>query len=140
MLTPDQKRLIAAGFPDVAELAEPIALLFYGRLFELAPEVRPLFRQDIAVQSRKLMDMLAALVANLGKFEELEPMLRAMGQRHAGYGVKPQHYSIVSTALIWAFGTALEENFPPDLKAAWAVLIDQVSAVMKDGAAALAPM
>ena len=137
MLTLDQQKLIAVSFSDIAEMAEPIAHLFYGRLFEIAPEVRPLFRQDIAIQSRKLMDMLAALVANLGRFQELEPLLRALGQRHAGYGVKPEHYTPVSTALLWAFGTALDENFPAELKAAWTVLIDQVSAMMKDGAAAL---
>jgi hemoglobin-like flavoprotein len=140
MLTLDQQKLIAGSFADIAEMAGPIAHLFYGRLFEIAPEVRPLFRQDIAIQSRKLMDMLAALVANLGRFQELEPLLRALGQRHAGYGVKPEHYAPVSAALLWAFGTALDENFPPELKAAWVVLIDQVSAVMKDGANALTPL
>ena len=139
MVNPAQVRLIRDSFPGITALSGPIAMLFYGRLFDLAPEVRPMFRQDIAVQGRKLMDMLTALVANLNQFEELEPMLKAMGQRHAAYGVQSGHYSTVSSALLWAFGIALEDEFSPELKAAWRTLIDEVSTVMKAGAAELLP-
>jgi nitric oxide dioxygenase len=139
MMTPEQTRLVRDSFPGIAGLSEPIAALFYGRVFELAPEVRPMFKQDIAVQGRKVMEMLAALVANLDHFEELEPMLKAMGQRHAGYGVQPAHYGIVASALIWAVGIALQDEFSPELKAAWRALIETVSAVMMDGAAELLP-
>jgi len=98
-----------------------------------------MFRQDIAVQGRKLMDMLTALVDNLTRFEELKPMLKALGQRHAGYGVQPRHYETVASALIWAFGIALDDEFSPELKTAWRTLIDSVGAVMKEGAAELLP-
>lgn len=139
MVTPQQKRLIRDSFSEISELSEAVAQLFYGRLFELAPEVRPMFRADIVVQGRKLMDMLTTLVGNLEHFEELEPMLRALGQRHVGYGVKPEQYATMSAALIWAIGIALEDEFSPELRAAWTDLIQAVSAVMKDGAAALSP-
>jgi hemoglobin-like flavoprotein len=138
MMTPEQIRLVRDSFPGIAELSRPIALLFYGRLFEVAPEVQPMFKQDIAVQGRKLMEMLTALVTNLDQFEEMEPALKALGQRHAGYGVQPDHYPMVAAALIWAFGLALEGEFSPDLKAAWLAVIEAVAAVMKSGAASLA--
>ena len=137
MVTPEQVMLIRDSFPGISELSGPIASLFYGRLFELVPEVRPLFRQDIAVQGRKLMDMLASLVANLDHIETLRPTLKEMGQRHAGYGVKPQHYASVESALLWALGTALQSDFTPGRKGAWRTLISDVSAVMKDGASEL---
>jgi nitric oxide dioxygenase len=139
-MTREQVRLVRDSFPEIAELSRPIALLFYGRLFEVAPEVQPMFKQDIAVQGRKLMEMLTVLVTNLDQFEELEPALRALGQRHAGYGVKPQHYATVASALIWSLGLALEGAFTRDLKAAWIEVIEAVATVMKNGAAALPPV
>jgi hemoglobin-like flavoprotein len=139
MMTTDQIRLVRDSFPWIEELSEPIAALFYGRVFELAPEVKPLFRQDITIQGRKLMATLAVLVESLEQFDELQPMLKALGQRHAGYGVRPAHYATVSSALVWAFGIALQDQFSPDLRSAWRVLIEAVSAVMKCGAAELLP-
>jgi hemoglobin-like flavoprotein len=139
MVTTEQMRLVRDSFPAIEEMSEPIAALFYGRVFEVAPEVRPLFRQDIAVQGRKLMATLAVLVDSIEQFDELQPMLKALGQRHVGYGVGPAHYATVSSALVWAFGVALEDQFSSELKAAWRALIEAVSAVMKDGAAELQP-
>lgn len=139
MMTTEQMRLVRDSFPEIEELSGPIAVLFYGRVFEVAPEVRPLFRQDIVVQGRKLMATLAVLVDSLEQFEELRPMLKALGQRHAAYGVGTAHYATVSSALVWAFGVALQDQFSPKMKAAWHALIDAVSAIMKDGAAELLP-
>ena len=139
MVTAEQVQLVRDSFPAIAEVSPAVADLFYGRLFQLAPEVRPMFKQDIAIQGRKLMDMLAALVGNLDHLEALAPMLRAMGQRHAAYGVQPGHYEIVSSALLWAIGITLHDEFSRELKAAWQAVIETVSAVMLDGAAELAP-
>jgi hemoglobin-like flavoprotein len=138
-MSPQQKQLIRESFPAIREAAVPLVILFYGRLFQLDPSVRPLFHQDIPVQARKLMDMLIAVVDSLDHFEELEPMLRAMGQRHAGYGVRLEHYATLKSALLWAFGRALEAEFFPDVRAAWAAVIDAVSAAMMAGAQELPP-
>jgi len=135
-----QIRLVRDSYAEIAQVSGPVALLFYGRLFELAPEVRPMFKQDTEVQGRKLMDMISTLVDHLDRFEELDPVLRALGQRHAGYGVRPDHYATVSGALIWALGQALDNGFSPELKAAWSAAIEAASAVMKQGAAELAPI
>jgi hemoglobin-like flavoprotein len=134
MVTPQQVRLIRDSFPSIAQLSGPIANLFYGRLFELAPEVRPMFKQDIAIQGRKLMEMLNTLVTNLEHFDDLQPTLKALGQRHSGYGVRPLHYQTVATALIWSFGVALEGDLSPEARTAWAAVIESVSTVMKEGA------
>jgi hemoglobin-like flavoprotein len=136
-MTIEQRQLIRDSFPGIRAMAGPVSLLFYGRLFELDPALRPMFRQDIELQGRKLMDMLAAVVENLDHFEGLAPILRAMGQRHAGYGVRPEHYRTVAQALIWALGQALDTEFYPELKAAWLAVIEAVSLGMKEGAAEL---
>ena len=138
-VTLEQRRLILESYPAIREMRGPLALLFYGRLFEMHPAARPMFRSDIAVQGVKLMDMLAAVIDNLDHLEEVAPTLRAMGQRHVGYGVRPEHYDAVKMALLWALGQALEADFYPDVKAAWGSVIDAISAIMIEGAAELPP-
>ena len=138
-MTARQKQLIRESFPAIREMAGPVSMLFYGRLFELDPAVRPMFRQDIELQGRKLMDMLTAVVDNLDHFEGLAPALRALGQKHVGYGVRPEHYQTLSVALIWALGQALDRQFYPELRAAWLAIIEAVSLSMKNGAAELPP-
>jgi len=138
-MTPEQKRLVRESFPDVREMAGPVANLFYGRLFALDPSLRPMFRQDIELQGRKLMDMLTAVVDNLDQFDGLAPALRALGQKHVGYGVRPEHYQTVGKALMWALGQALNDEFYPELRAAWLAIIEAVSLSMKNGAAELPP-
>jgi hemoglobin-like flavoprotein len=138
-MTREQKQLVRESFPDIREMAGPVALLFYGRLFTLDPTLRPMFRQDIELQGRKLMDMLTAVVDNLDHFEGLAPTLRALGQKHAGYGVRPEHYETVAQALMWALGQALDTQFYPELRAAWLAIIEAVSRGMKNGAAELPP-
>ena len=136
-MTPEQKQLIRESFPAIREMAGPVSLLFYGRLFALEPALRPMFRQDIELQGRKLMDMLTAVVDNLDQFEGLAPTLRALGQKHAGYGVRPEHYETVARALMWALGQALDTQFYPELRSAWLAIIEAVSLSMKKGAAEL---
>ena len=137
-MTPEQKHLVRETFPAIREVAGPLMQLFYGRLFQIAPQVRPMFRNDIGIQARKFSDMLETLVDGLDDFELQRPKLRAMGLRHVAYGVQPEHYEVLSTALLWALGHMMYPDFPPALKDAWAALIEDVSAEMKAGAGELA--
>lgn len=89
-LTPRQKRLVRESFESVQEYSESVILLFYGRLFELAPELRALFRISIKEQAHKLMDMLQVVVDALDRFEQLGPHLMELGQRHVNYGARPK--------------------------------------------------
>ena len=136
-MTTRQAQLIRETFPQVREVAAPLAQLFYGRLFEIAPSVRPMFKSDIRVQGRKFTDMLEALVEGLEDFSQQEPALRAMGLRHVGYGVIPEHYDMLAAAFLWSLSQVLGASFSADVKAAWAALIEDVSTVMKAGAAEL---
>jgi hemoglobin-like flavoprotein len=138
-MTSRQKQLIRETFPAIREVAEPLVQLFYGRLFQIAPAVRPMFRKDMGTQTRKFSDMLAALVAGLEDFDRQRPALRAMGLRHVAYGVTAEHYDTLETAFLWALGHMLYPEFSAETKSAWAALIQEVSATMKAGAAELPP-
>src|SRR6476646_750495 len=139
-MTAQQKRLIRETFPVLLEMAGPLSQLFYGRLFQLDPSVRTMFRGDIRAQGRKLMDMLATLVDNIDHLESQLPALRALGQRHAGYGVKTEHYETLQTALSLAWGQALHLEFTGDVKTSWLALIEEVNTEMKAGAAELSQL
>ncbi len=134
-LTPRQKRLVRESFESVLEYSDSVVLLFYGRLFELAPQVRGLFKIDIREQARKLMNTLMSLVAALDRFEQLRRDLADLGRRHAEYKVEPAHYQVLVTALMWAFGQALDIEFDRETRSAWEQLLGAVSAVMIEGAA-----
>ena len=82
-MDPEQIALIRASFGRVEPIAETAAALFYARLFELDPALRPLFRGDLQVQGRALMGMLRVVVRGLDRLEQLVPAVQALGRRHA---------------------------------------------------------
>lgn len=130
-----QKYLVQTSFEKVAPIADTAAALFYGRLFELDPSLRPMFPADLTEQGRKLMHMLTLAVRGLDKLEELVPAVQVLGRRHAGYGVKPEHYVTVATALLWTLEKGLGEAFTPDVKEAWVAVYTVLANTMQAAAA-----
>ena len=135
-MTPEQIRLVRRTFDLARPKANVVALVFYQRLFALDPGVRPLFKTDIEEQSRKLMEMLAAMIDLLEKPLVFTPFVEELGRRHAGYGVKEEHYDIVGAALLDAFARALGDAFTPAARQAWTALYSMVATTMINAAAA----
>jgi hemoglobin-like flavoprotein len=100
-MTPEQITLVQTSFGQVLPIADTAAALFYQRLFELDPELRPMFRGDMQEQGRKLMAMLKLAIDGLTRLDELVPAVQSLGRRHIGYGVRDQHYDTVAAALLW---------------------------------------
>jgi hemoglobin-like flavoprotein len=136
-VTERQKQIVSETFPLIREMALPVSLLFYGRLFDLDPSLRQLFKIDMKEQSKKLVATLDALVEGIYDWQRIVPVLRELGQRHVGYGVKEKHYDTVCSALVWAFGQALQPGFDNEVRAAWTAVIQAVNEQMKIGAAAV---
>jgi len=134
MLTPSQIAAVRQSFALIRPNAERAAAQFYDRLFALDPKLRPLFPRDLAPQGRKLMQMLGVAVANLDRVEALMPRIRALGARHAGYGVKDAHYDAAGGALLWTLEQNLRERFTPELRTAWIAAYTLVAEAMKDAA------
>jgi hemoglobin-like flavoprotein len=129
-MTPEQVTLVQRSFAKVAPIAEPAAAMFYGRLFEIAPEVKPLFRGDMAEQGRKLMGTLAVVVNGLGNLEAILPAASALAKKHVAYGVKAEHYGPVGVALLWTLERGLGAEWTPDLAAAWTAAYTTLSGYM----------
>ncbi len=106
---------------------------FYRRLFELAPEVRPLFKPEIGPQAKKLSEMLAWVIAHLEQPDELATELRKLGAGHGSYGVEINHYAPVGSALIWMFQQTLGDRFTPEMEEAWLEAYAFISCEMERG-------
>jgi len=130
-----QIELVQSSFAEVVPIAETAAGLFYDRLFELDPSLRGLFRGDLKEQGKKLMDMIAVVVVNLRYIDRIVPGVRALGKRHAGYGVQDEHYETVGAALLWTLEQGLGELFKDDVREAWATAYTLLATTMKDAAA-----
>ena len=129
-MTPDQVKLVQQSFTKVAPISVKAAALFYDRLFETAPEVKPLFRGDMAEQGRKLMATLAVVVNCLTDLETILPAASALAKRHVGYGVKASHYLAVGSALLWTLEQGLGPAWTPELAAAWTAAYTTLSGFM----------
>src|SRR6266446_3036193 len=135
IMTTGQIRLVGDSVDTLREYAEPFALLFYGKLFELDPGSRLLFHNDLALQSRKLMDMVTSVVESLNDFEPMRARLAELGRKHAEYGVRPGQYETVTTAFLWSLGQALGADFDVPTREAWRLAINAICAAMKAGLA-----
>ena len=129
-MTPEQVKLVQQSFGQVAPIADTAATLFYQRLFETAPAVKPLFRGDMAEQRRKMMATLATVVGGLGNIETVLPAASALAKRHVDYGVKTEHYDLVGAALLWTLERGLDERWSSELAAAWSAAYGTLSQYM----------
>jgi hemoglobin-like flavoprotein len=134
-MTAPQIRLVRDSVDSLREDAEPFALLFYGKLFELDPGSRRLFHNDLAVQGRKVMDMLASVAESLDDFQPMRARLAELGRKHADFGVRPEQYDTLTTALLWSVGQALGPSFDASTREAWRLAINAICGAMKAGLA-----
>ncbi|KWV43612.1 hemin receptor [Bradyrhizobium macuxiense] len=121
-MTPDQVKLVQESFAKVAPISEQAAMIFYERLFEVAPAVKAMFPADMTEQRKKLMATLAVVVNGLSNMSSVLPAASALAKRHVGYGAKPEHYPVVGGALLWTLEKGLGEAWRPDVAAAYGTL------------------
>jgi nitric oxide dioxygenase len=129
-MTPDQISLVQDSFKKVVPIADVAADLFYGRLFEIAPEVKPMFRGDIKEQGRKLMATLGVVVTGLTRLETVLPAASTLARKHVDYGVKAEHYTPVGVALLWTLEKGLGDAWTPELADAWGTAYGTLSHFM----------
>jgi hemoglobin-like flavoprotein len=129
-MTPDQVKLVQDSFAKVAPISEQAAVLFYDRLFEIAPQVKAMFPDDMTEQRRKLMMMLTAVVNGLGNLESILPAASALATRHVSYGAKAEHYPVVGAALLWTLEQGLGDGWTPELADAWSTAYGTLSGYM----------
>jgi hemoglobin-like flavoprotein len=129
-MTPDQVQLVQQSFSKVAPIADQAAVLFYDRLFEVAPQVKAMFPADLTEQRKKLMATLAVVVNGLGNLQAVLPAASALAKRHVTYGAKPEHYPVVGSALLWTLEKGLSDAWTPEVADAWTTAYGTLSGFM----------
>jgi hemoglobin-like flavoprotein len=129
-MTPDQVKLVQQSFAKVAPLSDQAAVLFYDRLFEIAPSVKAMFPADMTEQRKKLMAMLTAVVNGLANLESVLPAASALAVRHVSYGARREHYPVVGAALLWTLEKGLGDGWTPEVADAWTTAYGALSGFM----------
>jgi len=137
-MTPQQVRIVQRTWLKVLPAKDAAARIFYDKLFEIDPSLRPLFRSDMAAQGAKLMQIMDAAVNGISTLEQIVPAVQDLGRRHVGYGVKGYHYGAVGAALLWTLDKTLASEFTPEVKDAWATVYGVLARTMREAAARVA--
>jgi len=142
MITDEQKATILSNWRLVVPIADTAADLFYRRLFELKPEYRKLFGEEMAAQKQKLLQMLTFVVRSLewggtAWAEDVPPdddlflVLLALGRRHSSlYAVPDDGYEAVIDSLLWTLDYGLGKAFDDKAYEAWSQVMVLVANTM----------
>jgi nitric oxide dioxygenase len=122
--------LVQSSFARIVHVSDEAARQFCARLFEIAPELRPMFHGDMAEQGQKLVGMLAVVVNNLRDMATLLPVAGALAERHLAFGVQAEHYLPVGQALIETLADTLGDDFTAEVRTAWSDAYGALSGAM----------
>ena len=137
-MTPEQKGIVRSTWAQIVPIADATAALFYGRLFELDPGARRLFRAtDMRMQGNSFVQMITVAVNGLDDIDRIAPALESLGRRHVDYGVEAADYDTVGAALLWAIEKVLGAGWTPGVREAWAETYVILSGIMRRGAGAV---
>ncbi|WP_061021939.1 globin family protein [Bradyrhizobium sp. CCH5-F6] len=119
MLTADEIIRVRSSFDLAFANATDMTTAFYDRIFELAPEFRPMFPADMSRLKQDFISKLAVLVGSLDQTTGLLSGADMLGRNHLRYGVKPEHYPVVGEALLWSLARGLGPHWTDDMEQAW---------------------
>ena len=119
---------------QVVTIKTQAAELFYGRLFELDPSVKPLFTKDMKEQGDQLIATIAKVVNSVDRLDRVTPLLEELAKRHIEYGVTVEHYATVGEALLWTLQQGLGDGFTEEVEQAWIKAYGLISKTMINSA------
>ena len=112
--------ILRSTFELVVENQPQVVKRFYEILFSRYPQVKPLFGRNSAVaQEKMLTDALVSVVDHIEDAPWLATNLRALGEKHKGYGVTSEMYGWVGSCLLQALGEAAGKDWTPEAEATW---------------------
>jgi methyl-accepting chemotaxis protein len=127
---------LETSFDLVAPRGDELMDVFYARLFDAAPAVRPLFAgTDLRRQKAMLLSALVLVRKSLRDLDAIVPTLHKLGARHVAYGARPEHYPVVAGVLIASMAEIAGPAWRPHHERAWAAALDVVAGAMLEGAA-----
>lgn len=129
-MTPEQIDMVQDSLGRILRKESALARVFYAELFAMAPQVRPLFPEDMEAQSAKLENALVYVVQNLTTPAALEQSLIPLARRHVGYGATRAHYAAVGLALMAALKATTPDGLSHAERNAWLAAYTAISDMM----------
>jgi hemoglobin-like flavoprotein len=126
----DEQILLNRSFAQISAEPRRASKAFYAHLFQLAPSTRELFVNDMDRQGEKLVVTLSSIILQIGNLQQLKAKIEELGLRHVAYGVLPEHYSATGAALFQMLEHVLEDDFSPEVRAAWEKAYAAISETM----------
>ena len=139
-MTPEQIRLVQSSFERLGPQLPAMATRFYQELFRRDPALRSLFATDLTEQEARFAVKLTEIVRAMPRLDVLLGHTRALGARHAGYGVRAADYQTVGDALLDALAALLGDGFDGPTRQAWALAYNLMAETMLEGAASARPI
>jgi len=128
-MTQQEIRLVQESVEEILPHTQEMGDLLYQRLFEIAPEVKSLFKTDMTLQSRKLMSILVHVIANLDQLDKLTEEFKGLAAKHHDYQITPKHYRFLKSAFLWTLEQKMS-NWNTDLESAWRIAYDTLAGAM----------
>ena len=85
-------------------------------------------------QHKKLLTTLALVVRSLHAPEKILPAVKSLAVKHVGYGVLPEHYTLVGNALLRTLKKGLGPAYTPEVRDAWVEAFRMLAGIMKEAA------
>lgn len=127
-VTTRQAELIRESFETLRQRLEPASMSFYEALFRRAPDLRSMFRDDLAGQGMRFMTTLGTIIGNIEDPEALGDRFAELGRGHALMGVRAAHFAPMGEALMETLREEMGADFTPELEAAWRAAYDELAA------------
>jgi nitric oxide dioxygenase len=119
-MTSHQIKMVQHSWEKIKPAMQATGELFYHKLFERAPQIRHLFKEDVSEQAGRLTYMLTYIVGRLDKLDTILEDVQRLAIRHNKYGAEPEHYAIVGECLLATLEEGLGAGWNNQLKEAWA--------------------
>jgi hemoglobin-like flavoprotein len=126
--------LVQQSFERATALGDELAALFCAELFAIDPTLRTMFDGDMRRQHMKFMMTLALVVRSLHASGQIHQIVGTLAVKHAGYGLRPEHYTPFGNALLRTLKKVLGAAYTPDVRNAWVEAFCMLAAMMKAAA------
>jgi hemoglobin-like flavoprotein len=141
-MTPAQIRTVRASFARIEPKLTRLGNRFYRRLFLIAPELRTMLGDDMAVRETTFMTVVSELVnLHLRSLLSLPavggsaaiPALAQLGRNYAAMGVRLEHFAPMRAALLDVLSQDFADHLTAEARAAWMAAFDVLAQAMQAG-------
>ncbi len=125
-----EEMLLKSSFERLQSDFDRFSTYFYEALFLRAPELRKLFRGDLAGQGMKFMTTLKEVVLHARDADSEAERLTELGSYHANIGVAAENFAPMEEALIETLRHTLGDSFTAELETTWRKAYVEISSKM----------